>query len=172
MTTTPISRTRTFTWHDPQITAGVARTMDGLAFLEAIAAGEVPPPPIMALLGAQIDTVERGRVVFSFEPAEFHYNPIGSVHGGVITTYCDSAMGCALQSELSAGTGYTTLELKLNFLRPLTIASGRAFCEGRVISHGGRTALTEARLSDAAGRLYAHATSTCLIFRPERGGAQ
>ena len=107
-----------------------------------------------------------GRVVFEFTPQEFHYNPIGSVHGGVITTLMDSAMGCAVHSTLPAGTRYTTLELKVNFIRGIGKNTGILQCIGTMIQGGGRVAVSEAKLVDAKGRLYAHGTSTCLILRP------
>lgn len=163
------ARTRTATWDDPRISASAARTMSGRAFLEAMVRGEVPAPPVMRLLNAGFYELDEGRVVFTLEPAEYHYNPIGSVHGGVISTFCDSAMGCAIQSTLPAGVGYTTLELKVNFLRAITVETGPLRCEGKIIHVGGRVATAEALLTDAEGRLYAHATSTCMIFRPERG---
>ena len=90
---------------------------------------------------------EAGRVVFSVEPAEYHYNPIGMVHGGLAATLCDSAMGCAIHSTLSAGVGYTTLELKVNFVRPLTVATGLVLCEGKVINVGSRVGTAEARVT-------------------------
>jgi uncharacterized protein (TIGR00369 family) len=106
--------------------------------------------------------------VFAVEPAEYHYNPIGLVHGGLACTLLDSAMGCAVHTTLPAGTGYTTLELKVNLIRPLTRETGRVLCEGTIIHVGGRTATAEARITDAAGALYAHATTTCMIFRGSR----
>jgi uncharacterized protein (TIGR00369 family) len=159
-------RTRTFSWDDPLIGARVAPTLSGLEYLQAMERGELPAPPIMLLLNFGFQAAEEGRVVFSVEPAEYHYNPIGMVHGGLASTLCDSAMGCAIQSTLPAGVGYTTLELKVNFVRPLTIATGLVLCEGKVISIGGRVGTAEARVTDRAGKLYAHATSTCLIMRP------
>lgn len=165
------TRTRTVTWEDPATSARAARVTSGRSFLEAIASGELPPPPVAMLLGMSIETIAEGRVTFTLDPAEFHYNPIGSVHGGVISTLCDSAMGCAVQSTLPAGAGYTTVELKINFLRALTLASGPVRCEGQVIHVGGRIATAEARVLDETGRLYAHATTTCMLFRPD-GGAQ
>jgi uncharacterized protein (TIGR00369 family) len=110
--------------------------------------------------------VSEGRVVFSAEPAEYHYNPLGTVHGGIAATLLDSAMGCAVQSLLPAGTGYTTLEIKVNYLRPITSATGPVTCEGKIIHLGGRVATAEARLSDATGKLYAHGTTTCILLRP------
>ncbi|HEY0035194.1 MAG TPA: PaaI family thioesterase, partial [Longimicrobium sp.] len=97
---------------------------------------------------------------------EYHYNPIGVVHGGLAATMADSAMGCAVHSTLPAGAGYTTLEFKINFVRPLTRDTGRVLCEARTIHVGGRVATAEARVTDAEGRLYAHATTTCMVFRP------
>jgi uncharacterized protein (TIGR00369 family) len=159
-------RTRTFSWDDPLIGARAASAMDGLAYLQAMERGELPPPPIMLLLNFRFQEAERGRVVFSVEPAEYHYNPIGMVHGGVASTLCDSAMGCAIQSMLPAGAGYTTLELKVNFVRPLTMATGLVLCEGKIIHVGSRVGTAEARVTDRAGKLYAHATTTCLVMRP------
>lgn len=163
----PTTRSRTVTWDDPTTSARAARVTAGRSFLEAMAAGAIPPPPVAMLLGMGIDQIGEGAVTFTLDPAEYHYNPIGSVHGGVISTLCDSAMGCAVQSTLPAGAGYTTVELKVSFLRALTVASGPVRCEGRVIHVGGRIATAEARVLDGEGRLYAHATTTCMVFRPE-----
>lgn len=162
-------RSRTATWDDPMRTARAARELPGRALLEAMVAGALPAPPIMRLLALGFGELDEGRIVFTLEPAEYHYNPIGTVHGGVISTLCDSAMACAIHSTLPAGTGYTTLELKVNFVRPATIATGPLRCEGRVIHVGGRVATAEASVTDAAGKLYAHSTTTCMILRPEPG---
>ncbi len=162
-------RTRTVTWHNPLLMAKLGATMSGLDFLRAMVRGELPPPPIMTLLGFTIldlADVEPGRVVFTAEPAEYHYNPIGMVHGGLACTLCDSAMGCAVHSTLSAGVGYTTLEVKVNFLRPLTQATGVVRCEGKIIQVGRTVGTAEARITDARGKLYAHATTTCMILPP------
>jgi uncharacterized protein (TIGR00369 family) len=161
-----VVRERVHRWQDPLITAKAARDVDGLTFLRRLAAGEVPPPPIATSLGFEVDEVGEGRVVFGMEPAEHHFNPIGSVHGGVYATLLDSAMGCAVHSLLPAGARYTSLDLSVKFLRPLGLDSGRVRCEGLVVHLGGRTALAEARLFDAAGQLCAHATSSCMVFRP------
>jgi uncharacterized protein (TIGR00369 family) len=160
-------RSRTFTWHDPEQSAAIGRTMSGLECLTAIQRGELPPPPVAAMLGMQVSEVAPGRVVFTLEPAEFHYNPIGAVHGGVLTTLFDSAMGCAVHSRLPQGVGYTTLEVKVNFVRPVTVATGLVRCEGTVLALGSRVATAEARLFDVRGKLLGHATTTCLIMRPE-----
>ena len=161
-------RTRTYSWDDPLAGLGAARTLSGLDYLRAMARGELPGPPIAATLDFTIDTIEEGRVVFAVEPREFHYNPIGVVHGGLAATLCDSAMGCAVHSTLPARTTYTTIELKVNYVRALTKETGRVLCEGKTIAVGGRIATAEARITDATGTLYAHATTTCLIMRPQR----
>jgi uncharacterized protein (TIGR00369 family) len=162
------TRERTHTWEDPMRTAAAAAEVDGLTFLRMMAAGEVPGPPIAATLGFTVDEVAEGRVVFSFEPAEFHFNPIGSVHGGVYATLLDSACGCAVHSALPAGARYTSLDLTVKFIRGLHAGSGRVRCEGLLVHLGGRTALAEARLLDEQDRLVAHATSSCMVFRPGR----
>lgn len=158
-------RQRLVTWSDPMIAGNAMHTMSGLAFLRAIGAGELPRPPMLELMGIVPVEVEEGRVVFAVEPAEYHYNPIGVVHGGLACTLADSAMGCAVHSVLEAGVAYTTVELKINLVRPITRETGRISCEGRLIHLGGRIATAEASVVDAAGKLYAHATTTCMIFR-------
>jgi uncharacterized protein (TIGR00369 family) len=163
-------RSRTVAWQDPLIAATAGASMSGLDALRAILAGDLPPPPLMVLLGFEVESFDEGRAVFAVTPAEYHYNPLGVAHGGLACTLLDSAMGCAVQSTLPAQTGYTTLELKVNLLRALTVRTGRVRCEGTVIHLGNRTALAEARVTDERGRLYAHATSTCMIFRPARHG--
>ncbi|GCE30898.1 phenylacetic acid degradation protein [Dictyobacter alpinus] len=162
------SRTRTFSWEDPTIALRQGKNMSGFEYLKAIQAGELPPPPISPLLDMQITEVKEGRVTFALEPAEYQYNPLGSVHGGVLASLLDSSLGCAVQSLLPAGTGYTTIELKINYVRAVTHTTGMIYSEGTVIHMGGRIATAEARATDKAGKLYAHATTTCLIMRPER----
>ena len=159
------TRSRSHEWEDPAASAAAAHELDGTSFLREMQAGRIPPPPIAASLGFGLVSVEPGRAVFDITPAEFHYNPIGSVHGGVCATLCDSACGCAVHSMLPAGAYYTSLDLATRFIRPVTTGSGRLLCEGTVTHLGSRTALAEARLTDTSGKLYAHATSNCLIFR-------
>lgn len=160
-------RTRTFHWSDPARFADPIQRMSGLAFMRAFRDGDLPPPPFMELLGIRIASVEPGTVAFEFEPAEYMYSPLGNVHGGIVTVLLDTAMGCSFHTTLPAGVGYTTIELKVNFLRPVTTRSGTLRAEGRVVHAGARVATTEARLSDRTGRLHAHATSSLLILRPE-----
>lgn len=160
-----MQRTRTYSWQDPLATAEAGRGLAGIDFLRAVASGELPPPPMGLTLGLGFETIEKGRVVFTAEPAEYHYNPIGVVHAGLAMTLVDSAIGCAVHSMLPAGSGYTSLETKVNFVRPITIETGPLRCDATVLHLGGRTATGEARLLDGAGKLYAHGTSTCLILR-------
>jgi uncharacterized protein (TIGR00369 family) len=160
------SRTRIVTWEDPTEAVQRGRKISGIEYLKAMQSGELPPPPIAVLLGMAITEVGEGRVVFAAEPGEYHYNPLGTVHGGVAATLLDSAMGCAVQSVLPAGTTYTTLEIKVNYLRPITSKTGVVYCEGKIIHVGGRVATAEGHLTDEAGKLYAHGTTTCIILRP------
>ena len=158
------NRTRTYQWVDPLETAEKAKTMSGYDFLTGILKGEIPAPPIAATLDFHPLSLEEGKVVFEFEPKEFHYNPIGSVHGGVITTILDTVMGCAVQSRLPKGVAYTTLELKINFIKAVTDKTGIMKAEGRLIHSGKNTAVAEARLKSETGTLYASGTCTCIIL--------
>ena len=136
-----------------------------MEYLQAIMCGELPPPPIAMTLGLQPVELGEGRAVFAAEPAEYHYNPIGLVHGGLAATLLDSATGCAVQTTLPAGVGYTTLELKTNFVRAITRDTGRVLCEAEVVHRGGTIATAEGRLrAEATGKLLAHGTSTCMII--------
>ena len=157
-------RTRTVTWEDPLVSAGLARGRSGLEFVRDVAAGTIPPPPVAQLLGMSIVDVERGRVTFALEVGEHLYNPIGSVHGGIFCTLLDSAMGCAVHTVLPAGWAYTTLELKVNLVRALTRDIPRVLGEGEVITSGRRVATASGRIVGPDGTLYAHATTTCLVF--------
>lgn len=142
--------------------------MTGLELLRAIGAGELPAAPMAELLGLEPLHAEEGRVVFAAEPGPQHENALGIVHGGLAAALLDSAMGCAVHSTLPDGVGYTTLELKVNFTRPITPATGRVVCEGTVVHRGGRVATAEGRVVvEASGKLLAHGTTTCLILSPE-----
>jgi uncharacterized protein (TIGR00369 family) len=163
------ARTRTISWEDPLVSARAGTTLSGIDYLRAIAQGKIPPPPIARLLGFDIEEVEEGRVVFTAEPGEHHYNPIGVVHGGLAATLLDSAMGCAVHSRLPQGRGYTTLEIKVNYVRAITRESGRLRAVGTVVHMGGKIATAEARLLDGEGRLCAHATTTCMLFGASAG---
>ena len=164
------ARTRTFSWSDPMLQANNLGRLAGLETLQAMVAGEVPAPPVMHMLGMGRLEVAEGTATVTLEPQEFHYNPLGSVHGGVIATLLDTALGCSVHTTVPAGMGYTSLDLNTRFLRPVTVRSGVLTCTGTVISRGRRTATAEARLVDAHGTLIAHATSTCLLFPMTAGG--
>lgn len=158
-------RTRTVTWADPVDLAGAAAGKTGLQFLQEILAGRLPPAPIAQALGFELVLVEEGKAAFEGEPAEYTYNPIGAVHGGWAMTLLDSAMGCAVNSTLGAGDRYTTLETKCNFVRPITVDTGRVRCDGVLVHRGGTIATAEGKVTAlATGKLLAHGTTTCLIF--------
>ncbi|MEU6355393.1 PaaI family thioesterase [Streptomyces sp. NPDC047072] len=159
-----MGRSRTYEWGDPSITAAAVGRVSGLEFLREVQSGKLPGAPIAATLDFTVDEVDEGRVVFSIMPGEEHYNPIGSVHGGVYATLLDSATGCAVQSTLPPGMGYTSLDLTVKFLKRITADTGRVRAIGTIISRGRQTALAEARLIDGKDRLLAHATSSCMLF--------
>jgi uncharacterized protein (TIGR00369 family) len=146
------------------VTPAQLASRSGIEMLQAIGMGALPSVPIGHTLDFWPVEAEPGRVVFQGQPAFGHLNPMGAVHGGWIATLLDSALGCSVHSMLPAGKGYTTLELKVNFIRAVTQATGPLRAEGKVVHVGGRTGIAEARLVDAGGRLYAHATTTCLVF--------
>ena len=164
MTQTRTERSRTYSWSDPAEHAGLIGKRTGLELLQAMAAGELPAPPVMHLIDMAGMEVEEGSVTVFLMPQEFHYNPLGTVHGGVLSTLLDTAAACSVHSTLPAGVGYTSQDLNVKFLRPVTADSGRITCRGTVLQRGRRTALAEARMTDEQGRLVAHATSSCLIF--------
>jgi uncharacterized protein (TIGR00369 family) len=159
-----MERTKTIAWQDPLKATSQISKMPGLDYLQAIRNGKTAHPPLLHTLEFAIDSIQKGEAIFSFLPQEFHYNTLGTVHGGVISAILDSAMGCSLHSLLPAGTGYTTLELKVNFLKAVTTRTGKLRAIGRVIHAGSRTALVEAQLTSDDNTIYAHATSTCLIL--------
>jgi uncharacterized protein (TIGR00369 family) len=146
------------------VTPDILKTYDGLGFLKAIVDGTLPQPPIGETLGFHLVEAEPGRAAFIGTPGLRHYNPIGTVHGGFAATLLDSALACAIATTMKRGDVWTTLELKLNYVRAMTAESGPVRAEGRIIHRGRSVATSEGDLKDAAGRLYAHATTTCMIF--------
>ncbi len=156
---------RTFSWADPKANASSTMSeLSGLEFLSAIVRGDVPQPPIAATLDFQLAEVVDGRAVFRSRPQAFHYNPIGTVHGGYYGVLLDSCMSCAVHSTLEAGVVYTTLEYKINLVRALNESHGEITAEGTVIHRGRRMATAEGRIVDASGKIYAHGTATCMIL--------
>lgn len=157
-------RSRTVRWEDPAALAQRARELSGIEFLRAIVDGELPSAPIQELLGFSLDEVADGRAVFVAVPGEQHYNPIGVVHAGLAATMLDSAMGVAVHSTLPKGEAYTTLETKFNLVRPISAETGRIAAEGTVVHRGRTIATADGRVTDEAGKLLAHGTSTCLVL--------
>jgi uncharacterized protein (TIGR00369 family) len=146
------------------VPAEIATSMAGIDLLQGMIEGRFPAPPITQLIGFDLVEVADGRAVFTGTPRLDHYNPLGTVHGGYAATLLDSCMGCAVHTTMAKGMGYTTLEFKVSLVRAITAATGAVRAEGKVITGGRRVATAEGRLTDAKGRLLAHATTTCLVF--------
>ncbi|MGW0517281.1 PaaI family thioesterase [Crossiella sp. NPDC003009] len=159
-------RTKTVTWYDPFALAKVGASLSGLEYLTGMVNGELAPPPISGLMGFRAVSVREGEVTFACTPDESAYNPIGLVHGGLVCTLLDSAAGCAVHSTLPAGVGYTSVEIKVSYLRPVHADSGELVARGWVTKPGRRIAFAEASVTDAAGKLVATATSSCLVMTP------
>jgi uncharacterized protein (TIGR00369 family) len=160
-------RRRTFEWDDPTAALARATELSGIELMRAIVAGAHPPPPVARLLGMEAIAVEHGRAVFVLEPAEWMYNPIGSVHGGIAATILDSCMGCAVHTTLEAGVGYTTTDLHVRYLRAMRADGARVLAEGQVVHAGRRTATAEGRLYVEGDEraLLAHGSTGCAILR-------
>lgn len=157
-------RTKTVTWEDPMIGAAAVPTMSGLDYMKELQAGTFPPPPILHLMNMELVSVEPGVVTFTAQPDESHYNPIGAVHGGFACTVLDSVAGCAVQTTLPQGFGYTSLEIKVNYLAGITATTGPLTAVGTVVKPGKRVAFAEGVLSDSSGKVVATASSTLLVF--------
>jgi uncharacterized protein (TIGR00369 family) len=159
------TRSRTFSWQDPAATAEAGLKLAGLDYIRAIASGALSPPPIAKLHGFEIVEAEEGRAVFALCPAEWMYNPIGMVHGGIAATILDSCMGCAVHTTLPAGVGYTTTDLQVRYIRAMGDATGRVLAEGRVVHGGRRTATAEGRVFTEHGeKLIALGSTGCMIL--------
>lgn len=173
MTADPVTwgapRERTVNWHDPGPSTAAGLAMPGLDYLQAMLRGELPPPPISGLMNMQVTDAAPGRVEFTCEPGEWAYNPIGAVHGGIVCTLLDSVCGCALHSALPQGRGYTSVEIKVSYLKAVHPSSGMLTATGTVVRAGSRVGFTEGVVTDAAGDVVATATSTLLIFDLPRG---
>jgi uncharacterized protein (TIGR00369 family) len=158
-------RSLNVTWQDPLAAFAEGRKFaTPIDYLRAIRDGSIAPPPIARLLSMDLVEVEEGRAVFALTPGEQHYNPIATVHGGIPLTMLDSAMSCSVHTLLPAGKGYTTLELKVNMVRAITLKTGPIRAIGKIVHMGRQTATAEGRIEDAAGKLYAHGTTTCIIL--------
>jgi uncharacterized protein (TIGR00369 family) len=163
MTAPHVVRRRTYDWEDQEATRSAVASMDGLSVLLAIGAGKLPVPPALRTLGIEPIDAAPGHVSFRLEPAEFHLNPFGLVHGGVLATLLDTAMGCAVHSLLPAATAYVTGDLNVRFLRPGLISTGSIVCTGDVVHAGTSSMVAEARVVDERDRVIAVAGSTCLV---------
>jgi uncharacterized protein (TIGR00369 family) len=160
------ARQRAYTWDDQEPTRLACVTEDGLAVLHAIGAGDLPRPPAMRTLGIEPVEAGPGRVTFRLEAGEFHLNPFGIVHGGVLAALLDTAMGCAVHSLLPPAVAYVTGELNVRFVRPALVDGGPLVCTGQVEHEGRTTMVTSARIVDADERVVALAGATCLVRRP------
>lgn len=158
-------RTREVGWFDPRVAAERARELSGREALEAILAGELPPPPIAELFGTELVSVGEGEAVFRCTPDEAVYNPIGVVHGGWLCTLLDSAAGCAVQTLLPAGASYSSIEIKVSFLRPVADGDGAVEVRGTALRVGRRIAFAEAHAYDSSSALVGHATSSLAVAR-------
>jgi uncharacterized protein (TIGR00369 family) len=152
------------TWSDPAQVAAQGLAMGGKAYIEALRDGTMPAPPISVLMGFRVTEVADGRVVFTLDPSERTYNPLGFVHGGVAATLLDSVMGCAVHTTLPIGRGFTTLEIKINYLRAMSEETGTVQAEGKVVHAGRSTAMAEGRIVDAKGKLYGVGSTTCMLL--------
>ena len=157
-------RTKTITWYDPLQSAEQGRQLSGLGHLQAIRDGRLPGAPIAGLFGFSVVSAEAGDVVFQGTPDESAYNPIGVVHGGLVCTLLDSVCGCAVQSLLEQGVGYTSLEIKVSYLRPVRADSGSLTAHGWVPRPGRRASFAEGDVRTPDGKVVATASSTCLVF--------
>lgn len=157
-------RHKSITWYDPAVTAAAVATRSGLDFVRAIRDGELPPAPIASLFSMRAREVEAGLVVFECEPDESVYNPIGVVHGGLVCTLADTVSALAVHTTLEAGVAFTSIDLAVSYLRPVTVSSGLLRATGRVTKPGRQVAFAAAEIVDAGGRLVATATSSCLIM--------
>lgn len=164
------SRTKVVTWEDPGTSARQARRMSGLEFFDQMRRGEIPEPPFGQLIGINLFDCSEGSVTMTLEPSEAHYNPMGCVHGGILSTLLDSVMSAAVHTALPAGRGYLTIEIKVNFLRPVLQASGEIMAEGKLLHLGGQIATAEGRIVDNKGRLCATGKATCMVFDATQGG--
>jgi uncharacterized protein (TIGR00369 family) len=159
------SRSRTVTWEDPIPALAASRELDGLTYLRALIAGEFPPPPISRLLDFWLVSADPGEAVFECTVGEHHYNPLGMVHGGLACTLLDSVVGCAAHTTMPAGVGYTSIDLNVSYLRPILATTGLLRAHGRVVKGGQRVVFAEGSLTDAAGTVFATATSSLLVLR-------
>ena len=160
-----MERKKTIVWDDPNVSARDAALISGLDYLKAIKDGKISRPPIAMLVGYKILKVDKGYAAYELDPEEYHYNPFQTVHGGIISTLLDTTMTASVLSTLEKGVSCSTAEIKVNFIRPVTVKTGTLRCEAKPIHIGNRLATAEGKLKDKKDNLYAHAVSTCFIFK-------
>lgn len=165
----PPERSKTVTWDDPKVARRHARKLSGAEFFDRMRRGEIPEPPFGRLLGIDLFDAGEGRFVMTLQPQEVHYNPMGCVHGGILATLLDSVMSAAVHTSLPAGRGYLTLEIKVNFLKPVFEVTGEIIAEGNVVSCGRQVATAEGKIMDARGVVHATGSATCLVFDTATG---
>lgn len=161
-------RIRTIVWEDPRLSTRDSHSISGLEYLRAIKKGEISAPPVARLLGYNISKIDTGLAVFEIEPAEYHYNPFGTVHGGIASTLLDTTMTAAVLSTLPRGAHCSTIEIKINFILPIVSQTGTLRCKAKTIHVGRRIATAEGKLVDKQEKLYAHAVGTCMIFKQKK----
>ena len=161
-------QSRVITWRDPMTTQATVASMSGLSYWQAVADGHLPPPPIGELMQMRVVAAENGRITFSCTPDASMYNPLGMVHGGALCTLLDTVAACALHTTLPQGVAYTSVEIKVNYLKAVTVASGPLTAVGSVVKAGSRIGFAEGQVTDAAGKLVATASTTLLIFELQR----
>lgn len=161
-------QSRLITWRDPVTTTATVASMSGLAYWRAVIDGHLPPPPIGEVIRMRVVDVENGSITFSCTPDTSMYNPLGVVHGGAVCTLLDTVAGSAIHTTLPGGVGYTSVEIKVNYLKAVTVASGPLTAVGTVVKAGSRIGFAEGKVTDAAGNLVATASSTLLVFELRR----
>jgi uncharacterized protein (TIGR00369 family) len=161
-------QSRLVTWRDPITTTAAVASMSGLAYWRGVIDGHFPPPPISEIIQMRVVDVENGHVTFTCTPDASMYNPLGTVHGGAVCTLLDTVTACAIHTTLPEGVGYTSVEIKVNYLKAVTAASGPLAAVGTVVKAGSRIGFAEGKVTDASGNLVATATSTLLIFELPR----
>jgi len=154
---------RTISWKDPMQIAQDCEAMNGLQYWQAIQFGKVSPTPINTLIGIDVVEVDKGRIVLAITPEEYHYGSFGTIQNGLTATLLDTAIGSAIHTTLPAGTGYTTIDINIRYMRSITLETGIIYCEGSVIQVNGRVANVGAKVFDKTKKLYAHATAKCMI---------
>lgn len=162
--TTPTTRERTINWEDPAPLLERAAGMTGLQYMQAMAAGEIPPPPIAKLMGFELVEIREGLASLSVVPQEWHYNPIGMVHGGLAATILDTVVGISVHTTLDVGQAYSTVDLHVQYLRAMTAQTGRVTAVGEIVHRGRRIATAEGKVTDERGRVLASAITTCVIL--------